>query len=162
MLRWVRERIRNQQVVGRREPRMGRPKEEEREMRERLLKRTVLILMMGAVTACSTVYSGTSGLSTPAQYNPASGNLTQEFSASLDAMWGATIAALEALELTVVRRAKDQLGGRVVARRADGTDVVVTLRPIGLSLTSVLIEVGRGDKQASIRISQELERRVKR
>ncbi|MCH7897690.1 MAG: ABC transporter permease [candidate division NC10 bacterium] len=55
-----------------------------------------------------------------------------------------------------------QLGGRVVARRADGTDVVVTLRPIGLSLTSVLIEVGRGDKQASIRISQELERRVKR
>ncbi len=130
--------------------------------RMRIVKGSVLILVMTALTACSTVYSGTGGLSSAAEYNRLTGNLTQEFSAPLDRVWKTTLEALEALELTVVQRTKDQLGGHVVAKRADGTDVEVSLRPRSLELTVVIIEVGRGDREASVRISQELERRLRR
>ena len=137
---------------------MGR----EERMRDKVLRASMLIVFMTAVTACSTVYSGTGGISSAAEYNPVTGNLTQEFSAPLDKTWEATLASLEALELTVIQRTKDQLGGRVMAKRADGTDVEVNLSPRGLELTVVVIEVGGGDQEASIRISQELERRLKR
>lgn len=129
-------------------------------MPKEVLRAAIVILTMTGVTACSTVYSGTGGVSSPGEYNSVTGNFTQEFAASLDDTWDTTLEALEALELTIVRRAKDQLGGRVLAKRADGTDVTVTLRPRGRAMTFVQIEVGRGDKEASIRISQELERRL--
>lgn len=131
-------------------------------MRHGWLESGMVVVMIAAVTACSTVYSGTGGISSAAEYNPVTGNLTQEFSAPLDKTWEATLASLEALELTVIQRTKDQLGGRVMAKRADGTDVEVNLSPRGLELTVVVIEVGGGDQEASIRISQELERRLKR
>ncbi len=131
-------------------------------MRYRDLQGSILILTMIVVTACSTVYSGTEGLSSPGKYNRITGNYTQEFSASLDKTWEATLEALNALELTIYLRSKDQLGGRVEAKRADGTDVDVSLTPRGPALTVVVIGLGRKDKNAVIRISQELERRLKR
>lgn len=141
---------------------MGKAGGREEGMRDKVLRANMLILCMTAVTACSTVYSGTGGISSAAEYNRVTGNLTQEFSAPLDKMWETTLASLEALELTVVQRTKDQLGGWVMAKRADGTDVEVSLSPRGLELTVVTIEVGSGDQEASVRISQELERRLKR
>jgi hypothetical protein len=125
-------------------------------MRRHIFVVGVLIMAAGGTGGCMTTYTGTAGVSGPGEYNRLTGIFTQEFSASLDATWEATI------ELSIAGRAKDQLGGRVVAKRADGTEVEVTLKPRGLTFTFVQIEVGRGDKDASIRISQELERRLKK
>ena len=131
-------------------------------MRRHIFVVGVLIMAAGGTGGCMTAYTGTAGVSGPGEYNRLTGAFTQEFSASLDATWEATIEAVQALELSIAGRAKDQLGGRVLAKRADGTEVEVTLKPRGLTWTFVQIEVGRGDKDASIRISQELERRLKK
>lgn len=130
-------------------------------MRQGLLQFSLVIVLMITTIACA-VYSGTAGLSSPGEFNPLSGNYTQEFSASLDQTWEATLEAVKALELTTVRTAKDQLGAHLLAKRADGTDVELTLRPVGVRETSVKIEVGWGDREASVRIAQELERRLRR
>ncbi|MFQ5801346.1 MAG: DUF3568 family protein [Candidatus Methylomirabilales bacterium] len=134
----------------------------EKGMRQGILKISVVILMIAVAAACTTVYSGTGGLSSPGEYSHITGDFKQEFSASLDQTWQAILEALQALELTIVKRAKDQLGGEVVAKRADGSDVTVALRPRGLALTFVEIQVGGGNKEASIRIAQELERRLQK
>ena len=131
-------------------------------MGERVLRSSLVVLVVAVMTACATVYSGTAGLSSPGEYNPITGEYTQLFSASLDKTWKVTVEALEGLELTIVKRAKDQLGGRVQAVRADGTEVEINLEPQSLALTLVKIKVGSGDKEASIRIAQELERRLQK
>jgi hypothetical protein len=131
-------------------------------MAERVLRSSLAILVVTVMTACATVYSGTGGLSSPGEYNRITGDYTQLFSASLDKTWKATVEALEGLELTIVKRAKDQLGGRVQAVRADGTEVEISSTPQSLALTLVTIEVGRGDEDASIRIAQEIERRLQK
>ena len=129
-------------------------------MIEHVFKRSVLILMVPVVTACTTVYSGTPGVSGPGEFNQFTGRYTQEFSAPFDQTWEATTRALEALELHIIKRAKDQIGGHILARRADGTDVNVELTPRGLAGTDVSIQVGWRDRDASIRVAKEVERKL--
>jgi hypothetical protein len=131
-------------------------------MRRGILSVGCAVLALTGAGGCTTVYSGTAGVSSPGEYNLVTGNYTQEFSASLDQTWDATLEAVQALELNIVGRAKDQIGGRILARRAEGTEVEITLKPRGLALTVVQVEVGWGDRDASIRIGQEVERRLKK
>lgn len=131
-------------------------------MRYRVWQTILMSLLMTTVSSCTTANFGTPGLSGPGMYNPIIGKYTQEFSVPLDKTWVATLDALKALDLTPVTQAKDQLGGQVLAKRGDGTDVKLILRPDGLFWTRVTIEVGRGEEEASIRIARELERRLKR
>lgn len=129
-------------------------------MIERVLKTSVLILMVPIVAACSTVYSGTEGLSGPGEFNQFTGRYTQEFLAPFDQTWEAAIRALEALELHIITRTKDRISGHILARRADGTDVNVEMKPRGLAVTLATIQVGWRDRDASIRIAREVERKL--
>jgi hypothetical protein len=130
-------------------------------MRGRLWQSSLMIVLMTTAIACA-AYSGTAGLSGPGEFNPINGNYTQLFSASLDRTWEAVLQTVKALQLDTLESSKDRSGGHLVAERANGTDVKLTLTPKGARETEVKIEVGWGDKNSSIRIAQELERRLKR
>ena len=70
-------------------------------------------------------------------------------------------AALKALELRVEDTQKDRLGGKIEARRGDGTTVKVALEPKASDITLVRIRIGTfGDRDASERIGQEIEKRL--
>jgi hypothetical protein len=117
------------------------------------------ILLVTTAVACA-AHSGTGGLSCEGLFNPITGKYTQEFSASLDQTYEATLEATKVFEFTAMRYTNDRLGAAVVARRADGTEVALTLRPAGRYWTKVTIGVGWGDERASVQIAQELERRL--
>ncbi len=121
----------------------------------------VMVLLIG-IHSCTTANYGSPGISGPGMYNPITGKYTQEFSVPLDRTWALALDALQALEITPVKQVKDQLGGALLAMRADGTGVELTLRADGLAWTKVTIAVGRGEEAAAVRIGQEMERRLQR
>lgn len=55
-------------------------------------------------------------------------------------------AALQALDLKLISEKHDNLGGEVVAERATGQKVTVTIRGVEPSKTSVSVRVGPGDR----------------
>lgn len=68
----------------------------------------------------------------------------------LDRAWNATVATIEELEFTTRTMRKDALQGRLVARRADGSDVTIRLDADGSNLTKIGIRVGTfGDEALS-------------
>ena len=129
-------------------------------MRHAMRRGGLAIVLMITAVGCA-AYSGTGGLSSEGLYNPVTGNYTQEFSASVDQTYEATREVMKILDLTPVRHTKDRLGAHIAAKRANGAEVEVTIRPKGLAWTEVTIEVGRGNETASVRFAQEMERRLK-
>lgn len=68
----------------------------------------------------------------------------------LDKMWMATLATIRELEFEKRSERSDALQGRVVARRADGSNVTIRLDADGSDRTKVGIRVGTfGDETVS-------------
>lgn len=90
-------------------------------------------------------------------YSYVTRNLESLYSATLQDMWPATLAAVRNLKLTLEENYLDALGGKVLARRADGTRVKIWLDPVGTRTTSVYVRIGFwGDKDLSERVHQEI------
>jgi hypothetical protein len=79
------------------------------------------------------------------------GEHSQVHNAPLDRTWMATLDALKQMDIRVDTSNKDALGGDIVAKRADGTDVKIKEEPADTpNTTRVKIRIGVfGDQKAS-------------
>ena len=121
----------------------------------------VLLAVLWLVSGCAAVLVGAGAGGGIAGYSYIKGQLIQEYSASLEATWNASLAAVKDLELTVTTSQKDRLGGRIIARRPDDTRIAIDLEPHSAEVTRVKIRVGTfGDPEASARINEAIKRRL--
>lgn len=118
-------------------------------------------LVLAVLPGCAVALVGAGAGAGIGTYSYVKGELEREYNASLDQTWAATLQTLKALEVRVADTKKDQLGGEIEARRADGTKVKVALEPKASDRTLVRIRVGTfGDRDASDRIGKEIEKRL--
>ncbi len=118
-------------------------------------------LVLALLPGCAVALLGAGAGAGVGTYAYVRGELKREYHASLDRTWGGKLKALKALELRVVDTQKDRLGGKIEARRGDGTTVKVALEPKASDSTLVRIRIGTfGDRDASERIGKEIEKRL--
>jgi len=90
------------------------------------------------------------------------GQLEVTYSATYEQTWQATLDALDGLGISVETSGKDAFGGKIKAKRADGTSVRLKVAPITSNSTSVNIRVGVfGNQTVSEGISAEIASRLK-
>lgn len=88
------------------------------------------------------------------------GELCIDYPYAYDAVWDATLKALEDCGIAVYQKEKDALEGQIKGKRATGGEVVVKLQNKGTS-TLVRIRVGLfGDEKASLMIKEKIDRRL--
>jgi hypothetical protein len=105
-------------------------------------------LLVVLLAGCTTVHprepvgSGT--------YSYVSGRLSWVYPVPLTEAWQATLKALQELDLRVLNKTLDGLGGEIDAERADQTAVNVDLRPLSDRTTDVSVRIGTfGDYEQS-------------
>lgn len=107
----------------------------------------VIVVLLGGIAllagGCSKSVDGSS-------FNYASGNLSTTLNADVEKSYDASLKALEQLQLTPTEKAKDALGGRLVARTSADKKVKVMLTRASDITTELVISVGTvGDKDMS-------------
>ena len=76
-------------------------------------------------------------------------------------VWPKALAAVESLQLHIDRQTVDGLGGDIQARRADGTNILVHLKPSGNHSTSIRVRVGDlGEREQSERIQRAIRQQL--
>jgi hypothetical protein len=114
--------------------------------------RYVLPLVLAALLAgCAPlVFFGAGAAAGLAGYKFYEGSLTVTYRAPYIKTWDATLAALKEMKLPIEKADHDQISGKIVARRADGKAVTVSLEYKSSTDTKVSIRVGElGDQRAS-------------
>ncbi len=101
------------------------------------------------------------GAAAGATYAWVNGELKSTLNAPLPHVIKATRAALADLELVGIETRTDKLKGKVTARMADGTRVVIQVKAIDFKVTEIRIRVGKiGDKAVSEQIYRHIERQL--
>jgi len=119
----------------------------------------VLVLLGGIAMLAGGCSKGVDGSS----YNYASGNLTTMLSANVEKSYDASLKALEQLQLVPTEKAKDALGGKIVAKTSADKKVTITLARVSDTLTNLTIEVGMmGDKTTSNAIYAKITENLKK
>ena len=76
-------------------------------------------------------------------------------------VWPRALAAIESLQLHIDVQRIDGLGGEIQARRPDGTNVQVDLKPTGDHSTSISVRVGFwGDREMSERVQRAIRQQI--
>jgi hypothetical protein len=90
-----------------------------------------------------------------------SGELKATYGITLDQAWPATLAAMDSLKLDVESKNMDALGGLIKAKRADGTPVKISLKPLGESSTDIGVRIGTmGSKEKSERVHDAIRQQI--
>ena len=117
-------------------------------------------LLVVLLAGCTTVHprepvgSGT--------YSYVSGRLSWVYPVPLIEAWQATLQALQELNLRVLNKTLDGLGGEIDAQRADQTTVDVDLKPLSDRTTEVSVRIGTfGDYEQSKNIHETIRTRLK-
>jgi len=117
-----------------------------------------LLAFCSGCIAAAVVAGAGAGVGT---YSYIKGELQATYAEPLQKIWPKTVAAVESLQLTVDSKQMDALGGTINARRADGTEVKVQLKPAGDRSTIVGVRVGIfGSKEQSERIHAAIRREL--
>jgi hypothetical protein len=94
-------------------------------------------------------------------YSYISGELKATYGITLDQAWPATLAAMDSLKLDVESKNMDALGGLIKAKRADGTPVKISLKPLGESSTDIGVRIGTmGSKEKSERVHDAIRQQI--
>ena len=117
-----------------------------------------LVIFGSGCIAAAVVAGAGAGAGT---YSYIKGELQATYPGSLQKVWPKTLAAVESLKLHVDTKQMDALGGTIQAKRADGTEVKIQLKPAGDQSTTVGVRVGIfGDKAQSERIHGAIRREL--
>ena len=74
----------------------------------------------------------------------------QVHAGNYERVWSATLAALNQMNIRVIKMEKDALGGTITARRADDTSITIKVDPNSTNTATVKIRVGMfGDRAHS-------------
>ena len=117
-------------------------------------------LLVVLLAGCTTVHprepvgSGT--------YSYVSGRLSWVYPVPLIEAWQATLQALQELNLRVLHKTLDGLGGEIDAQRVDQTAVDVDLKPTSDRTTEVSVRIGTfGDYEQSKNIHETIRTRLR-
>ena len=84
------------------------------------------------------------------------GTLYGKASKDVDAVYAATLAAMDKLQLQVIEKAKDVFAAKVIAKSADGKTVAVKIRPIENNKTAFEIHVGLRNEERAQKVYDEI------
>ena len=117
--------------------------------------------LLASVSGCVTTGVGGGSNVTAGTYSYLTRELEVIYGIPLADVWPRALAAVESLQLHIDRQTLDGLGGEIQARRADGTRVLVYLKPTGDHSTSVSVRVGDlGDREMSERVQRTIRQQV--
>ncbi len=120
-----------------------------------------MISLLALCNGCVNTAIGPDPRANVGTYSYVTRHLESLYSVPLQDLWPATLAALRNLKLTLEENHLDALGGKVLARRADGTRVKIWLDPVGARTTSVHVRIGFwGSKDLSELVHQEIRREL--
>lgn len=126
------------------------------------MRRLIIGLLMGLLsTGCTVALLATGAGVGAGTYAWIRGELKRTYPTTYDTVWNAARDALQSLEMPVVSQQRDALKGTIMAKRADGSDVIVGVKSLGDKTTEVGIRVGLlGDRDASTRIHEAIRTRL--
>ena len=124
---------------------------------QRYLYALVGLSLCASLGGCYTTSVGGGPSVTAGTYSYITRDLEVIYGIPLADVWPRALAAVESLQLYIDRQHIDGLGGDIQARRAEGTKVLVQLKPKGAYSTSVSVRVGGlGNRESSERIHRTL------
>ena len=127
----------------------------------RYLYALLAMSLLASVNGCVTTAVGGGPNVTAGTYSYLTRELEVIYGIPLADVWPRALAAVESLQLHIDRQIIDGLGGEIQARRADGTNVRVYLKPTGDHSTSVSVRVGDlGDREMSERVQRTIRQQV--
>ncbi|HYF01655.1 MAG TPA: DUF3568 family protein, partial [Planctomycetota bacterium] len=118
-------------------------------MRKSLTFTAALVL---AAAACKSE----SGVFSERDFGTGANTVERTYAMPVDKVFDASLAAVKGMELRVVEDRRDALGGRIVAERADGRKVTVSLRSPREKTTNVDVRVDPGDRPMAERIHESI------
>jgi len=127
----------------------------------RYLYALVGLSLLANLGGCFTTAVGGGQSTTTGTYSYVTRDLVVIYGIPLADVWPRALAAVESLQLHIDRQNVDGLGGDIQARRADGTNVRVHLKPSGDHSTSISVRVGDlGDREQSERVHRTLRQQL--
>jgi len=127
----------------------------------RYLYALIGLSLCASLGGCYTTTVGGGPSVTAGTYSYITRDLEVIYAVPLADAWPRALAAIESLQLHIDRQHIDGLGGDIQARRADGTRVVVQLKPKGGYSTSISVRVGDlGDREQSERIHRTIRKQL--
>jgi len=69
----------------------------------------------------------------------------REYSKPIGEVWNATVESVKSADMRIESDSHDELGGQIVARRADNTEVRIDLKALDKNNTKVSVRAGPGD-----------------
>ena len=118
--------------------------------RKLFLSMTEILVLIGIVSCAPTMVATNMGV-----YR--AGKLYSVSDMNIDAVYNATLQAMDMMELDVTHKAKDVFGARVEAESADGSDIIVNIKPLTDNKTQYSIRVGTfGNEERSRKIFTEI------
>lgn len=116
---------------------------------------TLAVACGGCVAAVVGAGAGAGG------YSYIKGELKSTYDMPIKALWPQTVSALNSLDLTVGSKNVDALGGKIEARRRDGTLVKVRFKPESERSTTVGVRVGTfGSRKASEQVHNAIRKQI--
>jgi len=123
--------------------------------RNRGLSAAVLAALaaVGLSSGCAAVLVGGGAAAGAGAYYYLRSELKRTYAATYDNTWDATKAALEDLELKIVRSPRDKMSGEMVALRGNGQEITARIESLSEHSTQVGVRVGTfGDRNVSSRV----------
>ncbi|MBI2930927.1 MAG: DUF3568 family protein [Planctomycetes bacterium] len=84
----------------------------------------------------------------------------REYAQSTGAAWPAVVDTVKGLDLRIERDRHDELGGDLLARRGDGSEVTIIARAVDLNRTRIGVRVGSGDRSLAVLIHERIAREL--
>ena len=128
--------------------------------------RRYLYILLGmsllvSVSGCATTGVGGGPNVTAGTYYYFTRELEVIYGVPLADVWPRALAAVEGLQLHIDRQRVNGLGGEIQARRPEGTNVQVDLKPTGDHSTSISVRVGFwGDREMSERVQRAIRQQI--
>ena len=117
--------------------------------------------LLVSVSGCATTGVGGGPNVTAGTYYYFTRELEVIYGIPLADVWPRALAAVEGLQLHIDRQRIDGLGGEIQARRPDGTNVQVDLKPTGDHSTSISVRIGFwGDREMSERVQRAIRQQI--
>lgn len=129
-------------------------------MRYRTLQALYLMVLL-SLCGCAAVLVGAGAGAGIAGYKFIEGELKVEYIAPYGRVWQATTLALKDLNIHIEKVEKDAISGKIKARRADNTPVIIKIKRRPSGMVRVGIRVGIfGNRDASIIIKKAIDKRL--
>ena len=110
----------------------------------------LILLLLPVLGGCAVMLVGAGAGAGAGTVAYVQGEHSQVHAGNYERVWSATLAALNQMNIRVIKTQKDALGGTITARRADDTSVTIKVDPTGTDTATVRIRVGMfGDRAHS-------------